>query len=102
MIRMIALLTGLLMFTPLSWAGKPQVVDIEVTGMTCPFCVYGTEKKLNKLPGVDTATVSLKNKQARIVMTPGENADLDAIHKAIVDAGFTPGETTVHATGTAK
>lgn len=95
MIRVFALLTGLLLFVPLGWAEEPQVIEIEVTGMTCPFCVYGTEKKLNKLPGVDTAEVSLKNKMARIVMAPGKTADLEAIRTAITDAGFTPGDVAV-------
>ncbi len=94
MIRVFVLLTGLLLLAPLSWAAEPQVVEIEVTGMTCPFCVYGTEKKLNKLPGVDAAEVSLKNKMARIVMAPGKSADLEAIRAAITDAGFTPGVVT--------
>ena len=76
-------------------AADAQVVDIEVTGMTCPFCVYGTEKKLGKLPGVEKAEVSLKQKRARIVMQPGSDADLDAIRKAITEAGFTPGEARV-------
>lgn len=93
--RMLALLIGVLMLSPPSWADEPQVVEIQVTGMTCPFCVYGTEKKLNQLPGVDKAEVSLKAKKARIVMTPGKRADLDAIRKAIVEAGFTPGEVTL-------
>ena len=97
MIRVIALLTALLLFVPLSWAEEPKVVEIEMTGMTCPFCVYGTEKKLNQLPGVEEAEVSLKTKTARIVMTPGESADLDAIRTAITDAGFTPGNVTVEA-----
>jgi len=101
MVRIIALLFSLLVFALPSWAGQQQVVEIEVTGMTCPFCVYGTEKKLNQLPGVDEAEVSLKAKKARIVMMPGENADLDAIRKAIIDAGFTPGNVTADvATGT--
>ncbi|KRT56625.1 heavy-metal-associated domain-containing protein [endosymbiont of Ridgeia piscesae] len=100
--RLIVLLIGLLLVVPLSWADEPQVVEIEVTGMTCPFCVYGTEKQLNKLQGVESADVSLKNKRARIVMKPGESADLEAIRKAIVAAGFTPGEAILQPDGSAK
>ena len=95
MIRVIAMLTILLAPIPLTWADGRQVVEIEVTGMTCPFCVYGIEKNLNKLQGVDFVEVSLKNTKARIVMTPGTSPDLEAIRKAIVDSGFTPGKSTV-------
>ncbi len=103
MMPIISLLASLLLFTVSpGWAGTPQVVEIEVTGMTCPFCVYGTEKKLNKLQGVESADVSLKNKRARIVMKQGESADLEAIRKAIVDAGFTPGGVILQPDGAVK
>ena len=90
--RIVALLIGTLLIILPTWAGQVQIVEIEVTGMTCPFCVYGTEKKLNLLPGVDRAEVSLKDKRARITMEPGKTADLNAIRQAITDAGFTPGK----------
>ncbi|HHH44378.1 MAG TPA: heavy-metal-associated domain-containing protein [Gammaproteobacteria bacterium] len=93
--QVIALFVGLLLFVSLARAETPQRVEIEVTGMTCPFCVYGTEKKLNGLPGVASAEVSLKNKKALIRMEPGQQADLNAIREAITDAGFTPGKVTV-------
>ncbi len=90
--RLIPLLASLLLIAAQGWAGDPQIIEIEVSGMTCPFCVYGTEKQLSKLQGVEAADVSLKNKRARIVMKQGESADLEAVRKAIVDAGFTPGD----------
>ena len=89
------LFTLLLLFSSGAWAAAQETIDIEVTGMTCPFCVYGTEKNLGKLPGVEKAVVSLDKKMARITMAPGQHADLDAINKAIVDAGFTPGTSSV-------
>lgn len=102
MIRVITLLVALLVAAPLAWPGEGQVVEIEVTGMTCPFCVYGTQKKLSRLPGVEAAQVSLRHKRARIVMAPGQSADLGAIRKAITEAGFTPGEAAVHRAGAAR
>jgi len=93
--RAIALFTALLLVLPTAWAAERETVEIEVNGMTCQFCVYGTEKNLGKLPGVEQANVSLDKKLARIVMAPGEHADLEAINKAIVDAGFTPGAVSV-------
>ncbi len=96
MYRLIALIIGMLVLVSPGRADEPQVVEIEVTGMTCPFCVYGTEKKLTDLPGVDKAEVSLKAKKARIVMTPGKKADIETIRQAITEAGFTPGDVTVN------
>jgi copper ion binding protein len=77
------------------WAAGPQVVEINVKGMTCPFCVYGIEKNLGKLPGVAKVQVSLEKKKARVVMKTGATADVEHIKKAILDAGFTPGDVTI-------
>jgi len=73
-----------------------QTIEIEVTGMTCPFCVYGTEKNLRKLEGVEKVDVSLDKKKARIVMKEGQTGDIDAIKKAITDAGFTAGNASIN------
>lgn len=90
--RMMTLLPMLFLMVPLVYAEQQSIVEIDVTGMTCPFCVYGTEKNLGNLPGVEQVVISLAKKKARIVMAPGRDVDLDAIKRAIVKAGFTPGE----------
>jgi len=97
--KILLLLLLSLMFS-LSWAAQSEIVKIQVTGMTCPFCVYGTQKKLSQLPGVEKAEVSLSKKQARITMQPGAKTDLAAIRKAIEDAGFTAGEVIDEASST--
>ena len=73
-----------------------QTIEIDVTGMTCPFCVYGTEKKLRKLEGVEKVEVSLAKKKARIVMKEGRAADINEIKRAITDAGFTAGKASIN------
>ncbi|MFQ5644307.1 MAG: heavy-metal-associated domain-containing protein [Thiogranum sp.] len=93
--RVIALFSGMLMFVTLAQAAQPQLVEIEVTGMSCPFCVRGTEQKLEELPGVASAEVSLESGKAIVHMKPGEKADPDAFREAITDAGFAPGEVRV-------
>ena len=92
--RLLSLVSALSLSMTL-WAAGAQVVEIPVTGMTCPFCVYGTQKKLSHLEGVASAEVSIKNHRARITMQPGRQADLMAIRRAIREAGFTPGEARV-------
>ncbi len=85
----------LLAISTAALAAGAQRVEIEVSGMTCPFCVYGTQKKLSKLPGVDEVAVSLDEKKARLVMKPGAEPDMEAIRQAITSAGFTPGKAIV-------
>ena len=66
-------LTALFLF-PLSLlaAGK-QVVDIDLEGMSCQFCAY-----------------NIDNQKAHIVMSAGNQADVEQLKKKISDSGFTP------------
>lgn len=96
MIRSILLFFVFSLFSINVFAMEQQTIEVDVTGMTCPFCVYGTEKTLKKLDGVERVDVSLDKKKARIVMQAGKKADIAAIKNAITDAGFTAGETRIN------
>ena len=90
-------LCTLLLLIPLSLSAAEtgNIVEIEVKGMTCPFCVYGLRSSLTELDGVKNCEVSLENNKARIEMEEGQVADLDKIQKIITNSGFTPGEVRV-------
>lgn len=83
---------GLLLLSGRVFAELHEVLEIDVAGMTCAFCVYGVEKNLGKLPGVTQVQVSLESKKVRIVMDVGEVVDEALIRETIRDAGFTPRE----------
>ena len=57
---------------------------INVNGMMCPHCKAMVEKVCKAVPGTTDAVVDL---QAKNVTVTG-NADIDALKKAIVDAGY--------------
>ncbi|MCZ6566435.1 MAG: heavy-metal-associated domain-containing protein [Gammaproteobacteria bacterium] len=88
-------LISLLWLSITAWAAEQVVVDIGVTGLACPFCVYSVEKNLGKLPEVDSVEVNLVANSARIVIKDGHEVDLEQIKQAIVKAGFTPGDATI-------
>ena len=93
--KKIALVVVALLWLPTAaWAADQEVVDIGVSGLACPFCAYGLEKNLSKLPEVDSAEVNLAAKSARVLIKADHTADLERIKQAIVKAGFTPGEAT--------
>jgi len=71
---------------------SPTVVEIEVSGMVCAFCVAGLRSSLLKLPSVEGVEVSLTHSLARIELDPAYEIDVGAIKQAIVDAGYTPGD----------
>lgn len=71
---------------------ESTVVEIDIQGMTCAFCIDGLHSSLSKIAGVRKAEVSLKQSRARIELEPGQAPDIAAIRQAIIDAGFTPGD----------
>lgn len=81
----------LLLFTSLlgTQGNAGEVVEIDIHGMTCGFCVDAVQRNLRKLPDVEKAEVSLKRKKVRI-HARDDGVDLDRVRKTILDAGFTP------------
>lgn len=77
--------------TPFVYAESTNIVEMEVKGMSCPFCVYGLKKKLEKLPDVDKADVNLKENKARLTLKPGVTPDEMLYRNTVKDAGFTSG-----------
>lgn len=64
-------------------------IDIGIGGMTCASCVARVEKALNKVAGVESATVNLATESARI---KGQSSDMDdaRLRRAIREAGYEP------------
>lgn len=67
----------------------PRTYSLFVDGLACPFCAYGIEKQLSRIPGV--ATVDVHIRDGRVTVTMAEGAELveTAAAKAVADAGFT-------------
>jgi heavy metal translocating P-type ATPase len=59
-----------------------------VRGMTCASCVSHVEKALRNAPGVLEAAVNLATERADVALAP--RADLDAIARAVTEAGYEP------------
>jgi copper chaperone CopZ len=75
-----------------AFAEESTVLEIDVRGMVCAFCVEGLRSNLLELPGVKDVRVSLKRSLARIEIGEGRALDLDELKQTIIDAGFTPGD----------
>ena len=57
---------------------------INVNGMMCPHCKAMVEKVCKAIPGTVDAVVDLKAKNVTVI----GDADVVALKKAIVDAGY--------------
>jgi len=58
-----------------------------IEGMTCESCAYGIKTRLLEVPGVSSASVGYEQARAEVVANP--DVSVDALKKAIKDAGFT-------------
>jgi len=73
-----------------AYAANKQQIEVDIKGMTCKFCAYGVQKKLNKLPNIEKAEVNIDTKKATIVVKEGMQINLDEVKKAIKSSGFVP------------
>jgi len=80
--------------TPVAIA-QGQQLEVDISGMSCKFCVRNVEKNLLKLDGIKQTTVNLDKGIARIVMTSGKQGDIQKVKELILKAGFTPGDVRV-------
>ena len=97
-------LTGLLLLslTQGAAAQAPQElgmleVNVQVDGLSCPFCAYGLEKKLRKVENVASLEIQVSEGRAVLKPKPGTSLDLRAVEQATRDGGFTPREVSVTA-----
>lgn len=70
------------------FAASHQVV-LRVDGLTCPFCVYGLEKKLMARMEVTSYDANLEKGEVYIGLAPDAVIGEDVIAEAVRDAGFT-------------
>lgn len=71
----------------MSFEHTPAKQEIPISGMHCAACVSRVERVLERVPGVQEASVSLATETARIVFTPGD-FDPTAMIEAVADAGY--------------
>lgn len=81
--------------------GRAEIsqVLLSVDGLGCPFCVYGLEKKLKKVGGVQTVQVDLKTGLVVMTLQEGKSPELSRFEDAVKKAGFTPGKLQITAIG---
>lgn len=70
-------------------------VQIHVKGMSCPFCVYGIEKKLKKVEGVSAVQSDFKKSLVTVQSQTDTPPDLKALEQAVTEAGFSVESITV-------
>ncbi len=75
--------------------------EVQVDGLACPFCAYGLEKKLKNLPGAANVHIELNTGWASFDVLSGVLLP-EPVQDAVRDAGFTPRDIRVTASGTVQ
>lgn len=99
---------GIFWMTLFVWfAAAPAVAEvkrakIEIYGMTCSACVFGCEKQLKKVAGVDTVRIDLKQANATLTSKEGHSLNVRDVHSAVRKSGYTPGPVEIDVIGRIK
>jgi Cu+-exporting ATPase len=64
-----------------------RLLDLGIDGMTCASCVSRVERALNKVPGVQEATVNLATESARVRYAAAETTEA-LLRRAVREAGY--------------
>jgi copper chaperone CopZ len=62
--------------------------DLQAAGLTCSLCSKSINNALTVLPFVDKVITDIKTSSFNISFKPGTIPEVDAIRKAVEDAGF--------------
>src|SRR5579884_3383131 len=68
--------------------GGPQRVTVTVTGLSCPFCAYGLEKRLRRLEGLDSLHIEFQSGQVVLYLRDGSKVGDQELRRVVQDAGF--------------
>ena len=77
----------LMIATSSVWAQSPSY-QVGVDGLSCPFCVYGIEKQINKLAGVKQVKVDIGKGQVVIIMDDDRTLEKAEVEVAVKKSGF--------------
>ena len=70
-------------------AAEIEGLQLEVDGLSCPFCVIGLNKNLKKRAGLEDIEVHLKEGVTEAKLPAGQGIDVGKVRRGIQEAGFT-------------
>lgn len=65
-----------------------RTIEVEILGMSCPFCAYGVEQKLKRLDGVEDLEVELKTGITTLSLADGADISNETLKETVEEAGF--------------
>ncbi|HAT39329.1 heavy metal translocating P-type ATPase [Polynucleobacter necessarius] len=65
-----------------------ELLTLDISGMTCASCVGRVEKALDKIPGVEAASVNLATEQAKIRLASNSHVSIDEVIARVQKTGY--------------
>ena len=65
-----------------------SIFTLDIDGMTCASCVARVEKALDRIPGVEAASVNLATEQAKVRLEPGSSTSAEEIINLVQKTGY--------------
>lgn len=63
-------------------------IDMDIEGVSCPFCIQVLIKNLSKVPGIANVDMNTENKELLITMKTGQQPNIQLIKKTILVSGY--------------
>lgn len=73
---------------PAAQEAEPRQIQVTILGMSCPFCAYGVQQKLQKLEGVTNLEVVLETGLATLTLEEDADISNEQLKETVKDAGF--------------
>lgn len=96
------LILGLFLLLPLRSQAQLLEVKQTVFGMDCAPCAYGLEKRIQKMDGVESASVSLNDGLLTANLKKDNKLSLSGIRRAVEESGFKAKEANITVKGTVR
>jgi len=84
--KVLLLLTAAIVY--ISSYSQFSKATLQASGLTCSMCSKAVKVALEKVPFVQEVKVNIKSQEYTILFKENNNADFDALKKAVEDAGF--------------
>jgi cation transport ATPase len=89
------ILQSCLCFLLLTTSAQAQWISakLNIVGLTCSACSFGTERSLRQLKFVQDVKMDLNSNLAEITFKPGEEVSLEQLVQKVYNAGYSVGKT---------
>src|SRR5678815_809941 len=77
-----------LAFVTVALQAQFSKATLQASGLTCSMCSKAVKVALEKVSFVQEVKVNIKSQEYTILFKENNNADFDALKKAVEDAGF--------------